>query len=308
MDRLAVRTVTNATPSGTTHFIDMLGGGGDFDTIMPGLGAMTGGLANRVIAETDGAGVSRREYIWLDNQVVAVIDDANTTNPTPYWVTNDNLGRPVQMTDADRAVVWRAKYRPFGGLISVAGPASLDARFPGQWFQLESGLSYNWHRYYDATLGRYTQPDPLGWIAGPSLYAYVNGDPVNLIDPLGLAGWNYGPPPPGMPGGPYTLQRGQRPGTYMGPKQPQGGTRSMCRGVPPTDEGGPPGTPAPYWKYTPPGGGPVQKFDINGNPLLPGDQGHAQDDWKGGRPPSSAPGEEEPPITPDDIDPFIDIF
>ncbi|MBO0664565.1 RHS domain-containing protein [Jiella sp. MQZ9-1] len=148
---------------------------------------MTGGLANRVIAETDGAGVSRREYIWLDNQVVAVIDDANTTNPTPYWVTNDNLGRPVQMTDADRAVVWRAKYRPFGGLVSVTGPASLDARFPGQWFQLESGLSYNWHRYYDATLGRYTQPDPLGWIAGPSLYAYADGNPVSGADPAGLA-------------------------------------------------------------------------------------------------------------------------
>nr|WP_255679434.1 RHS repeat-associated core domain-containing protein [Jiella flava] len=109
-------------------------------------------------------------------------------------------------------VVWRAKYRPFGGLISVAGPASLDARFPGQWFQLESGLSYNWHRYYDATLGRYTQPDPLGWIAGPSLYAYADGNPVGAYDPSGLQEfflfarpWWYfdwlrtPPPPPGQP-------------------------------------------------------------------------------------------------------------
>ena len=37
----------------------------------------------------------------------------------------------------------------------------MDIRFPGQWFQLETGLAYNWHRHYDATTGRYVQPDPL---------------------------------------------------------------------------------------------------------------------------------------------------
>ena len=57
-----------------------------------------------------------------------------------------------------------------------------DARFPGQWNQLESGLAYNWHRHYDPTTGRYTQADPIGLAAGPSLYAYANGNPVNFID------------------------------------------------------------------------------------------------------------------------------
>ncbi|MEJ2626264.1 MAG: RHS repeat-associated core domain-containing protein [Pseudolabrys sp.] len=46
-------------------------------------------------------------------------------------------------------------------------------RFPGQYFLLESGLHYNSHRHYDPTLGRYTQPDPLGLIDGPSVYAYA---------------------------------------------------------------------------------------------------------------------------------------
>jgi len=56
------------------------------------------------------------------------------------------------MTDAAGAVVWQASYLPYGEVASITGPASLDYRFPGQWFQLESGLAYNWHRHYDSTL------------------------------------------------------------------------------------------------------------------------------------------------------------
>jgi RHS repeat-associated protein len=55
-------------------------------------------------------------------------------------------------------------YAPFGDVSyiwSASGFSGLDMRFPGQWFQLETGLAYNWHRHYDATLGRYVQPDPL---------------------------------------------------------------------------------------------------------------------------------------------------
>ncbi|MCC2100630.1 MAG: RHS repeat-associated core domain-containing protein, partial [Hyphomicrobiales bacterium] len=64
---------------------------------------------------------------------------------------------------------------------------------PGQWFQLESGLAYNWHRHYDATLGRYVQPDPLGLTAmlsdGPSVYGYVDGNPVAYVDRNGQFLW-----------------------------------------------------------------------------------------------------------------------
>jgi RHS repeat-associated protein len=59
-------------------------------------------------------------------------------------------------------------------------------RQDGQWFQLEAGLHYNWHRHYDPSLGRYTQPDPLGFVDGPSVYAYVKSTPQNLVDPKGL--------------------------------------------------------------------------------------------------------------------------
>jgi uncharacterized protein RhaS with RHS repeats len=66
-----------------------------------------------------------------------------------FWVHADHLNRPVMMTDATRAVVWRAFYEPFGAVHSITGPAANDNRFPGQLFQLETGLVYNWHRHYD---------------------------------------------------------------------------------------------------------------------------------------------------------------
>ena len=68
---------------------------------------------------------------------------------------------------------------------SITGTGALNLRFPGQWFQLETGLHYNWHRSYDPTLGRYTQPDPLGFVDGPSVYGYAKGSPVKSVDPDG---------------------------------------------------------------------------------------------------------------------------
>jgi RHS repeat-associated protein len=94
----------------------------------------------------------------------------------------DQLNRPVQMTDAAKAVVWSAVYSPFGGAYTFTGSETLNTRFPGQWFQLEAGLHYNWHRHYDPSLGRYTQPDPLGFVDGPSVYAYARSSPHRYVD------------------------------------------------------------------------------------------------------------------------------
>lgn len=74
---------------------------------------------------------------------------------------------------------------PFGEVASLTGPTTLNDRFPGQWFQLESGLHYNWHRHYDPTTGRYLQPDPLGMPDGPSRWAYVRNSPLMEVDPEG---------------------------------------------------------------------------------------------------------------------------
>jgi RHS repeat-associated protein len=85
--------------------------------------------------------------------------------------------------------VWTAAWLPWGGVQSITGTGALNLRFPGQWFQLETGLHYNWHRSYDPSLGRYTQPDPLGFVDGPSVYGYAGGSPGRYVDPDGRWIW-----------------------------------------------------------------------------------------------------------------------
>jgi len=85
-------------------------------------------------------------------------------------------------------VVWTASYLPFGG-VHVTSGAPVEARFPGQWFQAESGLHQNWMRDYDPTTGRYLEPDPLGLVDGASVYGYARQNPMRWTDPRGECPW-----------------------------------------------------------------------------------------------------------------------
>ena len=108
-------------------------------------------------------------------------------SPTSASLHTDHLGGTIRLTDATRATVWQAVYQPFGELMSIAGTVEQNLRFPGQYFLLETGLAYNWYRHYDATTGRYTQPDPLRFVDGPSVYGYARASLLIRVDREGLS-------------------------------------------------------------------------------------------------------------------------
>jgi len=93
----------------------------------------------------------------------------------------------MAMTDPGGNFVNETDFVVFGNTWSVAGAVGVDLRFPGQMAQYESGLFYNWNRQCDPTIARYTQPDPLGLVDGPSRYAYVGNDPMQRTDITGTA-------------------------------------------------------------------------------------------------------------------------
>jgi len=86
-------------------------------------------------------------------------------------------------------VVWAASYDAFGKASITTSTVSNNLRFPGQYYDEETGNHYNWNRYYDPSTGRYTQEDPIGFAGGDlNLYRYVGNGPVVGYDEEGLNG------------------------------------------------------------------------------------------------------------------------
>lgn len=139
------------------------------------------GLAGNLIEELDAAtGDVLAEYIWLDGTPLSFAQSGQT-----YQVHVDHLGTPKALTDASGQVVWKASYSPFGkASITTQGP-TFNLRFPGQYYDAETGLHYNWRRYYDPNTGRYITSDPIGLAGGINTYAYALSNPIGNADPTG---------------------------------------------------------------------------------------------------------------------------
>lgn len=136
-----------------------------------------------------------------------------------YAIHADHLNTPRQLTQQGGQPAWQWAYSAYGDEAPTLGarrftdettkpttgstgipPVRFNLRYPGQYFDEETGLHYNWHRSYDPRVGRYTQGDPIGLQGGWNRMAYVEGNPLGAIDPEGLKGW-YCQRPLGQPPG-----------------------------------------------------------------------------------------------------------
>jgi len=118
-------------------------------------------------------------------------DTVATNPPLVYYFHTDHLDTPRVVTDTSSNLRWRWLAEPFGTTAPETNPASLGAftqnlRFPGQYADQETGLSYNLFRDFDSSTGRYVQSDPIGLGGGINTYAYVEGNPLSYVDPNGL--------------------------------------------------------------------------------------------------------------------------
>jgi RHS repeat-associated protein len=163
-------------------------------------------------AEVNSQGKILRQYIYLADQPLAVIDTPNgkalaaegsgwmqtlqqafqsainwlTVDEHITWLHTNHLNAPEAATNEKGQPIWRASYTAYGKTQIQATSFTLNLRLPGQYEDQETGLHYNWHRYYDPQRGSYLTPDPLGTPDGPNPYAYVRNNPLNAVDPWGL--------------------------------------------------------------------------------------------------------------------------
>jgi len=141
-----------------------------------------------LIGEYAADGTNKKAYGWMPDSLWGTNPLFQVDNGNYYYYHNDHLGMPQKMTDGTGTVVWSATYTAFGqATVDTSSTITNNLRMPGQYYDEETNLHYNWNRYYDPEIGRYTQVDPANFSGGDAnLYRYVGNNAQNRLDPYGL--------------------------------------------------------------------------------------------------------------------------
>ncbi|NJD87716.1 MAG: RHS repeat-associated core domain-containing protein [Betaproteobacteria bacterium] len=174
--------------------------------------------AGHLLGEYAATGAALREYVWLGDTPLAVLgrepafcaEGASPPCEGVAYLWTDHLNSPREATNAANRRIWAWESLPFGESAPNESPEGLAAftlnlRFPGQYFDRETGLHQNWYRNYGPAVGRYGEGDPIGLLGGSNVYIYVGGNPINYFDHSGLY---------------WLRQRWQAPGTVGRPGTP----------------------------------------------------------------------------------------
>ncbi|MHB1056510.1 MAG: DUF4329 domain-containing protein [Rhodanobacter sp.] len=120
------------------------------------------------------------DYVWLNGRLVGRVAGGQL-----YAIHNDQVGRPEAVTNASKAIVWRAQNFAFNQKVVTSG-ITFNLGFPGQYYDAETSAWNNGYRDYKSESGRYLESDPIGLNGGVNTYAYVENNPLSYFDSLGL--------------------------------------------------------------------------------------------------------------------------
>ncbi|MFF5274067.1 putative T7SS-secreted protein [Streptomyces sp. NPDC000133] len=141
-------------------------------------------LPNRVAVTWDHDGF---RPLTQTERILSAESPQDTVDERFFAIVTDLIGTPTELIDESGAVAWHTRSTLWGTTTwSTASTAYTPLRFPGQYFDPETGLHYNYFRYYDPETARYLTSDPLGLVPAPNPVAYVH-NPQTWADSLGLS-------------------------------------------------------------------------------------------------------------------------
>lgn len=158
----------------------------------------SGKLIGQTFYNDKGLKTSGQYWFWLGNMPLAQLtanfsDVGYVSSSKLIYLHPDHLNTPRLATDSTQSLLWRWDSDAYG----LGGPnedvdgdgkaTSVPLRFPGQIYDAQTQLNYNYYRDYDPKTGRYVQSDPIGLEGGLNTYGYAMGNPISFMDPYGLS-------------------------------------------------------------------------------------------------------------------------